>query len=122
MGPCTLRNTCRTRSYETSKLILLACNTEDDSRILTHREDMTPHHRLQSYYGYSFEAWSTSSRLGTPEHLDGHPQGWGGDVDTNVQWCCVAKTKLGDTRLVIGGEVDCARSTSRAQLLSVKAP
>ncbi|PIL36601.1 hypothetical protein GSI_00290 [Ganoderma sinense ZZ0214-1] len=34
---------------------------------------------------------------------------WGGDVDTNVQWCSVIKTKLGDSRLVIGGEVDCVR-------------
>ncbi|KAH9915689.1 RAI1 like PD-XK nuclease-domain-containing protein [Fomitopsis serialis] len=76
---------------------------------LKDKEDMTPHHRLQSYYGYSFEAWSTSSRPGVRERLDGHPEGWGGDVDTNVQWCCVVKTKLGDTRLVIGGEVDCTR-------------
>ncbi|TFY53787.1 hypothetical protein EVJ58_g9248 [Rhodofomes roseus] len=76
---------------------------------LRDKEDMAPHHRLQSYYGYSFEAWSTSSRPGVCERMEGHPEGWGGDVDTNVQWCCVVKTKLGDTRLVIGGEVDCAR-------------
>ena len=30
-------------------------------------------------------------------------------MDTNVQWCSVVKTKLGDTRIVIGGEVDCVR-------------
>ena len=30
-------------------------------------------------------------------------------MDTNVQWCSVVKTKLGDTRMVIGGEVDCVR-------------
>jgi RAT1-interacting protein len=73
---------------------------------------MTPHHRLQSYYGYSFESWSTSSHPDQRETIRGdarHPHGWGGDVDTNVQWCAVVKTKLGNDRLVIGGEVDCVR-------------
>ncbi|KAI0316916.1 RAI1 like PD-XK nuclease-domain-containing protein [Amylostereum chailletii] len=65
---------------------------------------MEPRQRIQSYYGYAFESWSTAS---APE---GRP-GWGGDVDTNVQWCSVVKTKLGDTRIVIGGEVDCVRGS-----------
>lgn len=68
------------------------------------REDMSPHHRIQSYYGYSFESYCTTSS----PNADKQP-GWGGDVDTNVQWCSVVKTKLGDTRLLIGGEVDCVR-------------
>jgi len=63
---------------------------------------MTPHHRMQTYYGYAFESWCTASRPGASSV-------WGGDVDTNVQWCSVVKTKLGDTRMVIGGEVDCVR-------------
>ena len=63
---------------------------------------MTPHHRQQTYYGYSFESFCTA---GTPHAKSG----WGGDVDTNIQWASVVKTKLGDTRLVIGGEVDCVR-------------
>jgi RAT1-interacting protein len=67
-----------------------------------YREDMTPHHLVQTYYGYAFESWCTAS---TPHASTG----WGGDVDTNVQWCSVVKTKLGDTRIVIGGEVDCVR-------------
>ena len=69
------------------------------------RENLTPHHRLQTYYGYSFESFCTS---GTPRAKPG----WGGDVDTNIQWCSVVKTKLGNTRLVIGGEVDCVRGAS----------
>ena len=80
--------------------------------IALHRETMTPHHRLQSYFGYSFESYCTSSRPGSREPLSSdirHPYGWGGDVDTNVQWCAVVKTKLGNDRLVIGGEVDCVR-------------
>lgn len=72
--------------------------------LISCREDMTPHHRLQSYYGYSFESFCTTS---TPDV--GQQPGWSGDVDNNVQWCSVVKTKLGDTRLLIGGEVDCVR-------------
>jgi RAT1-interacting protein len=71
---------------------------------------MEPRHLLQSYYGYAFESYCTSE---TPKrtHQQGsdHPPGWGGDVDTNAQWAQVAKTKLGDTRIIIGGEVDCVR-------------
>jgi RAT1-interacting protein len=66
---------------------------------------MQARQRLQTYYGYAFESWCTSPEPPTPESKGR----WGGDVDTNVQWCSVVKTKLGDTRLVIGGEVDCVR-------------
>ncbi|KAI0637617.1 RAI1-domain-containing protein [Trametes polyzona] len=76
---------------------------------LKEKEDLAPRQRQQTYYGYSFESWCTSSKPGVPERSAGHPLGWGGDVDTNVQWCSVIKTKLGDNRLVIGGEVDCVR-------------
>ncbi|KAI0067328.1 RAI1-domain-containing protein [Artomyces pyxidatus] len=69
---------------------------------LQEKNEMAPHQRIQTYYGYAFESWCTAS--------DPHsPPGWGGDVDTNVQWCSVVKTKLGSTRMVIGGEVDCVR-------------
>lgn len=73
---------------------------------------MTPQHRLFSYYGYSFESYCTSTVPNSREPVDEssrHPFGWGGDVDTNVQWCNVVKTKLGSDRLIIGGEVDCVR-------------
>ena len=73
---------------------------------------MEPRHRIQTYYGYSFESYCTSS---TPGRCEQNTSGssstvdLGSDVDTNVQWCSVVKTKLGDTRIVIGGEVDCVR-------------
>ena len=70
---------------------------------------MSARQRQQTYYGYAFESWCTSSRPRVPERIGNHPIGWGGDVDTNVQWCSVVKTKLGDSRLVLGGEVDCVR-------------
>jgi len=73
-----------------------------------YRNDMEPRHRLQSYYGYAFESYCTSA---TPSRQNG----WGGDVDTNVQWCSVVKTKLGDTRMFIGGEVDCVRGAYNGQ-------
>lgn len=75
---------------------------------------MTPRHRLQSYYGYAFESYCTSSQPGGRESRSSDLQdapGWGGDVNTNVQWCSVVKTKLGDRRIVIGGEVDCVRDS-----------
>ncbi|KZT23079.1 RAI1-domain-containing protein [Neolentinus lepideus HHB14362 ss-1] len=72
-------------------------------------ENMNPRQRTQTYYGYAFESWCTSSKPDRPESLPNRPFGWGGDVDTNVQWCNVVKTKLGDFRMVIGGEVDCIR-------------
>jgi len=71
---------------------------------------MGPRHRLQTYYGYAFESYCTSetpTQKVSPNPSD--PVGWGGDVDTNVQWCSVVRTKLGNTRLLIGGEVDCVR-------------
>jgi len=75
------------------------------------KNDMEPLHRLQSYYGYAFESYCTSSTPVRPETGNG----WGGDVDTNVQWCSVVKTKLGDTRMFIGGEVDCVRGSFDGQ-------
>jgi len=72
------------------------------------------------YYGYAFESFSTSENppgRGSAQSTASRshptaPLGWGGDVDTNVQWCSVVRTKLGDIRLVIGGEVDCVRGLS----------
>ncbi|KAH7915603.1 RAI1 like PD-XK nuclease-domain-containing protein [Hygrophoropsis aurantiaca] len=76
---------------------------------LREKNDMEPRHRLQSYYGYAFESYCTSSDPNQRQDSESDATGWSGDVDTNVQWCSVAKTKLGDTRLIIGGEVDCVR-------------
>ena len=73
---------------------------------------MTQRHRMMMYYGYAFESYCTSAtptRTETGPVRGGDPPGWGGDVDTNVQWCSVVKGKLGDIRMVIGGEVDCVR-------------
>jgi RAT1-interacting protein len=74
------------------------------------RENMQHHHHLQTYYGYAFESYCTSSLPHCqPDQSQSEVRGWGGDVDTHAQWCSVVKTKLGNTRMVIGGEVDCVR-------------
>lgn len=77
---------------------------------------MDPRQRLQMYYGYAFESYSTSegpptsqSTAPDPAAHPNAPPGWSGDVDTNVQWCSVVRTKLGDMRMILGGEVDCVR-------------
>ncbi|KAK7463369.1 decapping endonuclease targeting mRNA [Stygiomarasmius scandens] len=81
------------------------------------KNNVEPRHRKMMYYGYAFESFSTSENppgRGSAQSTASRshptaPLGWGGDVDTNVQWCSVVRTKLGDIRLVIGGEVDCVR-------------
>ncbi len=66
---------------------------------------MTPEHRMASYYGYAFESYCTVEDPSESRNGDG----WGGRVDTNVQWCAVTKSKMADLRIVVGGEVDCVR-------------
>ncbi|UZJ55933.1 hypothetical protein CBS101457_005253 [Exobasidium rhododendri] len=60
-----------------------------------------------AYYGYSFESWTCSER---PNPKDP----WDGNVNTNVQWCSVVKTKLGETRCILAGEVDAVDPKTQA--------
>ncbi|KAJ4477368.1 hypothetical protein J3R30DRAFT_3485001 [Lentinula aciculospora] len=81
------------------------------------KNNIKPQHLKRMYYGYAFESYCTTDKahnsqspsalFDTPSHNSGAP-GWGGDVNTNIQWCSVVRTKLGDTKFVIGGEVDCS--------------
>ncbi|ORY92994.1 RAI1 like PD-XK nuclease-domain-containing protein [Syncephalastrum racemosum] len=50
---------------------------------------------LMGYWGYSFESLCTQT---DPKELD---------ANTNVQYCVVVKTKLGNNAIVMGAEVDC---------------
>lgn len=59
-------------------------------------------YKLQSYYGYSFEAYCTSSPS-APRHAPPTFE----PPNTNVQWCSIVKTNLGGFRAILGGEVDC---------------
>ena len=40
----------------------------------------------QTYMGYAFESFSTVPAAGEDRRAD-DPEGWSGDVNTNVQWC-----------------------------------
>ncbi|CCU97772.1 unnamed protein product [Malassezia sympodialis ATCC 42132] len=70
-----------------------------------------------TYYGYSFESYCTRDRPGhAPAQVPNAASvsGWGGDVNTNVQWCHIVKTKLGSNRIIMGGEVDCVETLDAA--------
>ena len=76
---------------------------------------MTERNRQSTYMGYAFESYCTSAEADPLKDAARQNNGWSGDVDTNVQWCSVVKTKLADTRIIIGGEVDCVRGVSDIQ-------
>lgn len=65
--------------------------------------DQSPMNR-QTYYGYAFESYATTP---LPNANNVNETGWSGDVDTNVQWGCVVKSRIGATPLIMAGEVDC---------------
>lgn len=67
--------------------------------------------RLQrfTYYGYSFESWTCASERQPRD-------AWDGNVNTNVQWCSIVKTKLGDTRCILAGEVDAVDASTQASI------
>ncbi|KAF9563218.1 RAI1-domain-containing protein [Agrocybe pediades] len=86
---------------------------------LSKKNNMDERQRSQTYYGYAFESYCTSDtppgQRQAQRTSPGVPPGWSGDVNTNVQWCSVVRTKLGDTRMIIGGEVDCVRGKYTGQ-------
>lgn len=67
--------------------------------------------KLMCYWGYRFETLSTLSK---PPHKVTK-----GDIElqqrlkdsanTNIQYCILVKTKLGDNSIIMGAEVDCCR-------------
>ena len=91
---------------------------QDRKLRLDTRENMNPRNRLQSYYGYAFESYCTSATPDPRQDPDKMPNGWSGNINTNVQWCSVVKTKLGDHRLIIGGEVDCVHGIIDSYFMS----
>ncbi|GAA6009996.1 hypothetical protein JCM10207_007511 [Rhodosporidiobolus poonsookiae] len=66
---------------------------------------------IQSYYGYSFEAYSTQPfpSSSSSSHASAAPPPAFEPPNTNVQWCSIVKTSLGGFRTIVGGEVDCVR-------------
>ncbi|KIJ33157.1 hypothetical protein M422DRAFT_213508 [Sphaerobolus stellatus SS14] len=84
---------------------------------LQEKSSISGKQRLMTYYGYAFESYCTSDVPSNHPSTSSNRErnGWGGDVDTNVQWCSIIKTKLGDSRIIIGGEVDCVRDRYTGQ-------
>ncbi|WFD34386.1 decapping endonuclease targeting mRNA [Malassezia cuniculi] len=75
------------------------------------REGFELNAMMVKYYGRSFESYCTRD---SPDAHDADkpfsascPPGWGGEVNQNVQWCHIVKTRLGNSRILLGGEVDC---------------
>lgn len=77
-------------------------------------------YKLQSYYGYAFEAYSTVPPSPDHDHDQrGAPPPPPAEADefeppnTNVQWCSVVKSNLSGIRFIVGGEVDCVLPSAR---------
>lgn len=60
---------------------------------------------IRCYVGYCFESLATED----PRRADGEGIH---DVDANVEYCAVIKTKLGAHRILMGAEMDCCDSTN----------
>jgi RAT1-interacting protein len=64
-----------------------------------------------SYWGYRFESLCTTKNPPhkvTKQELE---QRLTDSANTNVQYCILVKTKLGDNSIIMGAEVDCCRGT-----------
>ncbi|GAA5948851.1 hypothetical protein JCM3765_003926 [Sporobolomyces pararoseus] len=70
---------------------------------------------LQSYYGYSFESYSTTSPSASASTNDEFSI-----PNPNVQWCSVVKTNLAGFRMIIGGEVDCVQPETDLDKIETK--
>ncbi|KAJ1307867.1 hypothetical protein OPQ81_001947 [Rhizoctonia solani] len=67
---------------------------------LAEKENMSPRQRRMTYYGYSFESFST----------------WDEPLQRKEQYfCSVVKTKIGTERMILGGEVDCCKNRYTGQ-------
>ncbi|KAF8606578.1 RAI1-domain-containing protein [Ceratobasidium sp. AG-I] len=89
----------------------------DDTKI-AEKETVAPRLRRFMYYGYAFESFSTWHEpvlLKEQRAQRDRVRSWSGDVDTNVQYCSVVKTKIDAERMIIGGEVDCCRDQYTGQ-------
>lgn len=70
--------------------------------------------KLMSYWGYRFETLCTVTK---PPHemtkKDAELQErLTASANTNIQYCILAKTKLGNNSIIMGAEVDCCRGTT----------
>lgn len=80
-----------------------------------------PQQQLMTFWGYKFESLSTVSKapsLGVDaQELADRVES---PVNTNEQWCSVVRTKLGRSRIVLGGEVDCVMEVNGTKPATVE--
>lgn len=68
---------------------------------------------FRCYWGYCFESLATEN----PRRVDGEGIQ---NVDANVEYCSVIKTKLGAHRILMGAEMDCCDSTDEGRRFYVE--
>ncbi|KAI9481344.1 MAG: RAI1 like PD-XK nuclease-domain-containing protein [Benjaminiella poitrasii] len=68
-------------------------------------ETMTEKNKLMSFWGYRFETLCTDTKPPS-QIIDSKNDAI---VNTNVQYCVVVKTKLGNNSIIMGAEVDCCK-------------
>ncbi|CAG8447267.1 11407_t:CDS:2 [Ambispora gerdemannii] len=72
---------------------------------------LTPQHKEMMYWGYKFETLCTIPKPPKEIKSSDDPDLVNrklGLVNTNIQYCSVAKATLGRNRLIMGAEVDCS--------------
>ncbi|KZP00365.1 RAI1-domain-containing protein [Calocera viscosa TUFC12733] len=61
--------------------------------------------RRLMYTGYAFESYCTMDHPSAQAPIGAREP----EVNTNLQWCSIVQTRLGPSKLILGGEVDCVR-------------
>lgn len=70
------------------------------------------------YWGYRFETLSTISQPPDQVQKEELKKRTGESANTNIQYCVVVKTKLGNNSIIMGAEVDCCRGIFEDQNFS----
>lgn len=101
--------------FEMSAMMVDGCLYLEEHKSAHKRtRTMDSSRRMQTYFGYSFESNCTTEDPHAPQPTTPE-QCWSGDVNTNVQWCSIVRTALGDVPMILGGEVDCVRDSAGTQ-------
>ncbi|KAK3716881.1 decapping endonuclease targeting mRNA [Vermiconidia calcicola] len=102
----TYYQVCMSSSYvEENYSYGLAREQEQHSRKPSNRQQ--PPQELMQYWGYKFESLSTLPKPWAECNREQINTRDAEPVNTNIQYCSIVRTRIGNTSLVIGGEVDC---------------
>ncbi|KAK7207791.1 putative Dhp1-interacting protein Din1 [Myxozyma melibiosi] len=75
----------------------------------SHDEPEDDRRQLMSYWGYKFEQIATIPKPWGECTRDEIEKRTHKPVNNNVQYCSIIKSGLGSVRMIVGGEVDCAK-------------